>query len=59
MRTVTHIIFKNHSDILKFYGIWPDVQAYMRLVWPCADFLLENKFYAMLFAAVSVLEKSD
>lgn len=59
MWTVTHIILKTHSDKLKFYGIWPDVQAYMRFVWPCADLLLENKFYPMLFAAVSVLEKSE
>lgn len=59
MWTLAQIIFKNHSDSLEFYGIWPDVQAYMRFVWPCAGFLLENKFYPMLFAAASVLEKSE
>lgn len=50
MWIVTRIIFKTHSGVPQFYGIWLDIQAYMRFVWLCADILLENKFYSMPFA---------
>lgn len=43
----------------KFHGTWPDIQAYMRFMRFCDDFLFENKFYLILFAAASVLEKSE